>query len=383
MHDELFHASILTDVSDLPASRKTSGLAACTTIFFMCALCTATFYTLTLAESFDRSKFVRRDSWRYLKYSFRYKALGAEYEDEIFERRGVRYSVMHELVNWMPGITGVVDYMHCSYLCMVKHVCKDILLKTGMIDGSASTRMEEFYKTLVWPPSISRMPPSISRGAGSIKADSWKSQIVVLFVALFVAWQIDGKIPEGEAPPPGANTNNAKALDAQQRLVWKRMLAAYRLAHPGADNEEGPSLDDARMDRSYTNHYRAVLQFSAALRILSSYAISPNDVRRGCAMQSRSVQTWARMHCHLTPYFHLAMHFEEQYYRFGPCAGWWTFPYERNNGFLGRFNTNGHSGGELECTMMRGWWKMTFIQELVRFSSTDFTSLTDFSDNAS
>ncbi|KAI5827021.1 hypothetical protein K523DRAFT_310242 [Schizophyllum commune Tattone D] len=367
LRDEYFHASILNDNSDLPASRKTSAIAGCTSIFFMCPNCPATFYSLTSATCFDRSTFVLRDPWRYLKYSFRYKELGPDFEEEIFTRRGIRHAVTHELPNWMPGITGVIDFMHCVYLCMVKHLCKDILLKTGMIDAKASAKLEEVYEKLIWPPSVSRMPPSISRGAGSIKADNWKTQIIILYVALFDAWQVDGKIPDGDAPLPAANSNQAKALDAQQRLVWKRMKAAYRLEHPDADEAAGPSLADARMDRSYRKHYDTILQFSAALRILSSHKISPNDVKRGCSFLSRAVQAWARMHCHLTPYFHLAMHFEAQFYRFGPCTGWWTYPYERNNGFLGRFNTNGHSGGELECTMIRGWWKTLFIQDLITF----------------
>ncbi|KAI3998325.1 hypothetical protein K525DRAFT_214799, partial [Schizophyllum commune Loenen D] len=306
--DDYFHASILNDNSDLPASRKTSALAGCTSIFFMCPNCPATFYSLTSAACFDTSAFVLRDPWRYLKYSFRYNELGADYEEEIFTRRGVRYSVTHELPNWMPGITGVIDFMHCVYLCMVKHLCKEILLKTGMIDAKASSKMEEFYKTLDWPSSI-------SRGAGSIKADNWKTQILILYVALFVAWQVDGEIPDGDAPLPPANTNQAKALEAQQRLVWKRMKAAYHLEHPDADEAAGPSLADARMDRSYRKHYDAILQFSTAVRILSSHKISPNDVKRGCGFLSRAIQAWARMHCHLTPYFHLATHFEAQFYR--------------------------------------------------------------------
>ncbi|KAL1740203.1 hypothetical protein HDZ31DRAFT_85553 [Schizophyllum fasciatum] len=365
LYDELVHAMIHMDVSDLPASRKTSGLAACTAISFMCPLCPATFHSLTSATCFDRSMFTLRDPWRYLKYSFRAKDLGKDQQDEIFERRGIRHSIMHELVGWMPGITGVIDFMHCSYLCIVKHVSKEILLKTGMINGRASTRMEEFYRKLVWPPSVSRLPPSISRGAGSIKADNWKTQLVILFVALFVAWEVDGKLPRGDAPLPAANTNLAKALEAQQRLVWKRMVADYRHTHPGADELNCPAFEDARMDRSYRHHYDAVLQLSVAIRILSSHTITPGDVKRGSSIQSRAMQSWARMHCHLTPYFHLAMHFEEQYYRFGPCTGWWTFPYERNNGYLGKFNINGRSGGELEGTMMRGWWKTTLIQELI------------------
>ena len=71
------------------------------------------------------------------------------------------------------------------------------------------------------------------------------------------------------------------------------------------------------------------------------------------------------MGCHLTPYFHLAMHIEPQFLKWGPCYGLRVFMYERNNGWLGRTNHNGHSGGELEATMMWHWWKVIFIQDLV------------------
>jgi hypothetical protein len=71
------------------------------------------------------------------------------------------------------------------------------------------------------------------------------------------------------------------------------------------------------------------------------------------------------MKAHLTPYFHLAVHFEDQFLQNGPSPGFGTYPYEWNNGTLGCFNLNSHSGREMEGTMMRGWWKTTFIQELV------------------
>ncbi|KAJ7502210.1 hypothetical protein B0H11DRAFT_1691130, partial [Mycena galericulata] len=58
--------------------------------------------------------------------------------------------------------------------------------------------------------------------------------------------------------------------------------------------------------------------------------------------------------CHLVPYFHLAVHLEPQYYKHCPVPSWWTYRYERNNGFLRRFSHNGHPGGEMEGTMMRG-----------------------------
>ncbi|KAH9838969.1 uncharacterized protein C8Q71DRAFT_704413 [Rhodofomes roseus] len=79
------------------------------------------------------------------------------------------------------------------------------------------------------------------------------------------------------------------------------------------------------------------------------------------------------MNCHLTPYFHLATHNSEFFLRNGPSYSWWAYPYERNNGFLGRFKTNGHTGGELEATMMRGWVKCQLISDLVRAPLPDGT----------
>jgi hypothetical protein len=44
------------------------------------------------------------------------------------------------------------------------------------------------------------------------------------------------------------------------------------------------------------------------------------------------------------PYFHLAMHLQEQFLQFGPLPGFGAYPYECNNCTLGHFNKNGHSG---------------------------------------
>ena len=218
---------------------------------------------------------------------------------------------------------------------------------------------------MFYSPGKKLMISKMSHGSGSVKADQWRSQISVLFLALFVAWQVDGVIPDIDAPASASNTKIAAAQAASEKLVRARMLENLMTQNPNPSEEDLDRIKSAKMDRSLRRHYDVVLEFSAAICILSSQEISPNEVKRGCAALSRSVQSWARMGCHLTPYFHFAMHMEPQFLQFGLAYGWWAFSYERNNGFLGRFNHNGHSGGELEGTMMRGWWKTIFIQDLV------------------
>lgn len=202
-----------------------------------------------------------------------------------------------------------------------------------------------------------------------MKADQWRSQISILFVALFAAWQVDGEIPNEDAAPSSSNTKNAAAQAQTNTLLRARLMESLLARNPNPSDEEIAKAQHATTDRNLRHHYNTVLDFSVSLRILPSRSISPNEVVRGCGFLSRAVQSWARMNCHLVPYHHLSMHFEDQFLRLGPAPGWWAYGSERNNGILGRTNHNNHTGGELEATMMRKWWKTTFIQDLV---STDF-----------
>ena len=106
-------------------------------------------------------------------------------------------------------------------------------------------------------------------------------------------------------------------------------LAEYLLSqNPNPTEAELERTRNAKMDCNYQRHYCTILEFSAAVRILSSPSLSPNDIRRGCATLSQACQSWACMGCHLTPYFHLINHLEHQLYCFGPCYATWAFPYE-------------------------------------------------------
>lgn len=192
--------------------------------------------------------------------------------------------------------------------------------------------------------------------------------MLFFFVGLYISWEIDGKIPDRDAPPPAKGTKIESNMISQQKLVHKRRRAHILAQNPDIPPDELPDFEDSKMDRSLRRHHDAVLNICVARPILSSHAISPAEIKRGCDSLNHSIQSLARMKAHLTPYAHLAIHLEDQFLQYGTSPGFGTYPYERNNGTLGRFNHNGHSGGEIEGTMMRGWWKTTFIQELVRIS---------------
>ncbi|KAG2746874.1 hypothetical protein P692DRAFT_20738365, partial [Suillus brevipes Sb2] len=201
--------------------------------------------------------------------------------------------------------------------------------------------------------------------SSSSKADQWRHHISVLFVGLFVAWEIDGKIPDIDAPKSRSGTKDATAFAKTEKVLRQRRLEVLLSETANPSQEQIDQANSSTMDRFIPRHYSTILQFSVAIRILSLRSISPDEVERGCAALSRACQSWASMGCHLTPYFHFAQHLHRQLLQFGPCYTTWAFPYERNNGFLGRTNHNNHKGGELECTMMSKWWKWVLVHDLL------------------
>ncbi|TDL13640.1 hypothetical protein BD410DRAFT_872916 [Rickenella mellea] len=388
---ELSHSILHHDVSDLPASRKVHGLPNHNSKYFMCPCCKTEFFQLVHPDCFDPTKFEWRNDWRYIKYAFRAQSVTDLVREDILRKRGVRWSVMNLLPGWLPGKCSVIDFMHATFLGMIKHVFRGIILGLGLLNATSpqsphqpTDRLDNFFKGIWWPPSVSRLPPSMARGVGSAKADQWRTHISVLFVGLFIAWEEDGEIPDRDAPIAAANSKIAQSQERVAKLLQSRLLERLKATNENPSAEAYAEIKRARSDRNLRHHYDVLLQFSAAIRILSSRTISPEDAKRGCNLLSQSCQRWAEMNCHLTPYFHLAAgHFLEQFLWLGPCYGWWAYAYERHNGDLGKFNHNGHGGGELECTMMRAWWKSVQIHDLIQrleqlqdISSEDEDSIT-------
>lgn len=199
---------------------------------------------------------------------------------------------------------------------------------------------------------------------GGTKADQWRNLVNVLPVALYAAWQLEGHIPNRDAPRPKRTTNASKEEAQMEKLLAGRRREDLS-ANPDAQADDYEYIDSLKMDRNYVRHYNNVLEHCTAIRIWASRSITPAEARRAQECHGRACRSWAAMNCHLTPNFHLSEHNEEVILKYGPVYGWWGYPMERHNGFLKSFHHNGHSGGELEATMMRGWLKYSLVSDLV------------------
>lgn len=190
----------------------------------------------------------------------------------------------------------------------------------------------------------------------------------MLPVALYCAWQQGGVIPNRDSPRP-SRTSKAGAAFAKTEALLRDRRRAFRmhLARQSGVTVEAADFenDEISMDRNHQRHFKAVLDACAAIRIWTVQSITPDEARRAQHLHARACRGWSLMHCHITPYFHLLCHGDLFIYRLGPVYGFWLFGPESNNGHLVKVNTNGHTGGELEGTMMRSWVKNILIHDLV------------------
>ncbi|KAJ7820136.1 hypothetical protein B0H13DRAFT_382951, partial [Mycena leptocephala] len=223
---------------------------------------------------------------------------------------------------------------------------------------------DQFLDSIWWPADVGRVRTRLGTGGGKVKADEWRNAMLVYPVALFEAWRVGDTIPDGDAPLPKAGSKVKAKEDHTAELMGKRRKK-HAARQSNASAVDYAAIEATGASRNYHDHYLNVLRFCTASRMMVTRKISPNDASRARTFFSEAFSSWARMNCPLTPNFHLATHTDLFIWAFGPGYAWWVFPFERHLGRLGRFKTNGHSGGELEATMMRSWWKSIYCQDLV------------------
>jgi hypothetical protein len=176
------------------------------------------------------------------------------------------------------------------------------------------------------------------------------------------------KIPNEDAPSAPKSSKVTASTAHSTKLVRNRKRK-HLAGQDEVDPDEIEAAQELRIDRNYHSHYQNILQLCVAIRILGSRSITVDEVNRAQNALGRAFQSWARMNCHLTPYFHLVMHLEEFIKRNGPVYTTWLMAWERNNGWLSKVKTNGRGGGVLESTLARAWWKNLLIGDLVSTNS--------------
>ncbi|KAJ7741809.1 hypothetical protein DFH07DRAFT_777994 [Mycena maculata] len=352
---EQVNATLLMVAADGPTRLKFSGFVSSNSEVNMCTTCKKPFSSLVDADCDDPETATTSDP---------------DYADEIAAKKGVRAAPVDKIPGWRPALSSPSEIMHMIYLRLASGIHKDILLGGGMFNSGHNMeetplqRFDDFLESMWWPADVGRVHSRLGTGGGKVKADEWRNAMLVYPVALFQAWQVGDIIPDGDAPLP-KKRSKVKAAQEHTTELMQRRRKKNAARQADTTDVDYVAIEATGASRNYQDHYLNVLRYCTASRIIVTRAISPSDATRGRTFLSEAFSSWARMNCLLTPNFHFTTHTDLFLWAFGPAYAWWVFPFERHLGRLGRFKTNGHSGGELEATMMRSWWKSIYCQDLI------------------
>ncbi|KZV63186.1 hypothetical protein PENSPDRAFT_758171 [Peniophora sp. CONT] len=380
-HDERepVHGTCPFTTSDTPARLKTAGFVSQNTDEHLCYVCGKTFPSLTQAHCFDRDTFraCMHDPIDLLtaKFTARDAAVDGDMETvkEMKKDYGVHYSVFDTLPNWHIPLCVPLEPMH-NLSGIIGDIYKTILLNGGMFTSTGKRnavspldKMQTWLEALWIPGTMGRLSTSIVSGGGRPKCDDWRNFMTVLPVGLAIAWNMWDREPGDEAPLPQKRTKvKAETVRTENLLHKRRRKALARDADHDIDDLDLDDIEDIKASRDYHKHYMNVLRVCTAIRMLWTRSTCREDIELAQDYLCHAFQSWAIMGCHLKPNFHIACHGLEWLEAFGTFYSFSVWAYERCMGILSKFKTNGRTGGELECTFMRAWWKTILCQDLIR-----------------
>ena len=198
-----------------------------------------------------------------------------------FKEHGVRWTELLRLPYMDPIRFAVVDPMHCLFLGVAKWIIKSIFVKQNKLTMEQLRVAQERMKHVDLPSDIGRIPAKIAignDGFSNLTADQWKTFIMIYSTT--VLWDM---------------------------------------------------LDD--------NDRKILGYFVRACNLLVARIITEDDLKEA---QERLKDMAYLIECVYGPEFitsniHLALHIPDCCRDYGPIYSFWLFPFERLNGYIGKY----------------------------------------------
>ncbi|CUA68980.1 POC1 centriolar protein homolog A [Rhizoctonia solani] len=109
-----------------------------------------------------------------------------------------------------------------------------------------------------------------------------------------------------------------------------------------------------------------VLRFCVATGTLDKRTVTPNEIAFGMGLLEDMCVDYAKKNVPEPPNFHMMMHLQDAILKYGSLYNTHVWGMERANGILSAMSHNGRGGGILEGTLMRGWWGIANLQNLIQ-----------------
>ncbi|EUC56821.1 transposase family Tnp2 protein [Rhizoctonia solani AG-3 Rhs1AP] len=366
--DQLVYAELSQHIADLMARIKMGGGAGLKSELNFCLYCRARLSSLSVPAGFIHLPY--RDPQEDLNNAYFWRSLEtAEERKAFFDFTGNRFTALHELPGWHTSTSSPPDAMHLLYLGVMNWILIRTLFQPGMLTKSRPTdedpvaRFNACLDQMWMPKNFSRLPPKLGQTNTKIKADQWKLATRLVFVPLYMAFRLGDVIPNACVPRGNKSSTGAKNQTSRAKALHRERQKHYAtIGRP----QDCPRVEDCFPSRNLRFHYKQVLSYSIATGTLDKRTVTPAEIEFGAQLLETICIDYAENNIPLPPNFHMMMHLEEPMLKYGSLYNSHVWALERANGVLSGMKHNGHSGGELEGTLMRGWWGIANLQNLIR-----------------
>ncbi|CAE6410562.1 unnamed protein product [Rhizoctonia solani] len=368
--DRVVHAELSQHIADLIARIKMGGGAGLRSELNFCLYCRARLSSLSVPAGFIREELPYRDPEQDLNNAYFWRSLEtAEERRAFFEFTGNRFTALHLLPGFYTQTCSPPDAMHLLYLGGMNWILIRTLFQPGMLtkrlrtDEDPVARFNACLNEMWLPRNFSRLPPKLGQTNTRIKADQWKLATRVVFIPLFMAFRVGDIIPN-DCIPRGTKSSTA----AKNQVSRAKALHRERKKHYAAIGRprDCPELEQCFPSRNVRFHYKQVLRYCVATGTLDKRTVTPAEIRFGTDLLEAMCVEYAENNIPEPPNFHMMMHLEEAMLKYGSLYNSHVWGLERANGVLSAMNHNGRGKGMLEGTLMRGWWGIANLQNLIK-----------------
>ncbi|EIW73345.1 hypothetical protein TREMEDRAFT_59511 [Tremella mesenterica DSM 1558] len=334
-HPAPVYLQVMFNVSDMPASRKLAGVKSHNS-HWPCCHCRIRNRDLQDPLAYE---------WRNLPHMNADTLVGAASahrtatvaQQKVLEKdHGVKWSEAVKLSGFKHSDFSPPDTMHGAALGMT-HALVLWILRSGVLDegDDGPDRYQLFEKALTgitWPSHVGRLVNGVvsmvtsGRDANNVKADEWSRVRAALPCALWLALRSD--------------TNDQIA----------------------------PSSTHNRLEI-----YRAVVDFSASLRVLLAKSITIDAAEEAQDLLSSVCKRFLLHGMNMTINWHIAMHYSQFIRMYGPVGSYATWSYERNNGALAKIHYFRGDHIQMVGTAARFWTKSQLLWGVLENPAPDIS----------
>lgn len=279
----IIRAALICVACDVPAARKVCGFLSHNALHG-CSKCLCKFPTINFGDrpdycNFDRSQWGTRNRIEHIEQALKHKNCNTEAEQKAIEREfGLRYSALPYFD--APRMC-IIDPMHNLFLGTAKHFIV-IWKKLDLLSSEDFISIQQKVDSVVAPSDIGRTPSKITSGFSGFTAEQFKNWTI--YFSLFAL---------------------------KNTLPWR--------------------------------HYNCWLLFVQSCFLLCRRCITQTQIDEADTLIIKFCNSFAELYGkdYCTPNIHLHNHLKDCIEDYGPVYAFWLFSYERLNGIMGSYHTNG------------------------------------------